>query len=108
MTTPIFEHRLTSVEKAVESIAHAVQEIASNTTQIVKLEMQHAETRAGLERAFEEIGKSRAACERCNERLRTVELDMPGLRETRSWVLRLMLGVLGVVGMAMVGMVVVK
>lgn len=108
MTTPIFEHRLSSVEKAVESIAHAVQEIANNTTQIVRLEMQHAETRAGLERAFEEIAKSRTACEKCDERLRTVELDMPGLRETRSWVLRLMLGVLGVVGMAMVGMVVVK
>lgn len=108
MPDNLFEHRLSSVEKAVESIAHAVQEIASNTTQIVKLEMQHAETRAGLERAFEEITKSRTTCEKCDERLRTVELDMPGLRETRGWVLRLMLGVVGVVGLAVVGLVIIK
>lgn len=108
MTTPLVEHRLSAVERAVESIAHAVQEIANNTTQIVRLEMQHAETRAGLERAFEELGKSRIACDKCRERLHVVEVQMPGLLETRSWVLRLMLGVLAIVGVALVATVIVK
>ncbi|MBP8294344.1 MAG: hypothetical protein KAX65_16320 [Caldilineaceae bacterium] len=108
MADNLFEHRLSSLERAVESIANAVQEIAHNTTQIVRLEQQHAATRDGLERAFEEITKSRRACEKCSERLRVVEMDMPGLRETRSWVLRLILGVVGVVGLAVVGLVIIK
>lgn len=130
--TRLFDHRLTSVERAVETIASAVQEIAKNTTQIARIEVLHAETREGLERAFKEISLSRAACTKNEERLRTIEIDMPalreakveqgeiekrvlvietampGLKETRSWVLRAMLALCGVVGVAVMATVLTK
>lgn len=108
MNDKVLEHRIDCVERAVEKIADAVQEIAKSTSQLAQLEIRHAETRDGLERAFDEIGCLQKTDKETDLRLKAIEVDMPGLKETRSWVLRAMLAVLGVVGTAMVGMVVLK
>lgn len=108
MIDPVFEHRLSSVERAVETIAQAVQEIAHNTTQIVRLEMQHAETRAGLERAFEEISKAQIASEKCGSRISLIEVEMPGIKETRGLVNRAMVAAVSAIGIALLGVVIIK
>ncbi len=104
----VLEHRLNSVERAVEKIADAVQEIASNTTQIAKLEVRHAETRDSLERAFDEIGRLQGECAKFDDRLKVIEVEMPGLKETRALVMKGILVVLGVVALAVIGLVIPK
>lgn len=103
----IIGHRLDCVERAVEKIAEAVQEIAKSTNQLAQLEIRHAETRDGLERAFDEIGRIQTSDKEIDTRLKLIEVEMPGLKETRSWVLRAMLAVLSVVGLAVVGLALV-
>lgn len=104
----LIEHRLSAVERAVEKIAEAVQVIAMNTTQIAQLEVRHTETRDGLTRAFDEIEKLQAGDVKADERLKLIEVEMPGLKETRNWVTRAMVGVVGFVGLAVIGLVVLK
>ena len=82
--------------------------IAKSTNKLAQLEIRHAETRDSLERAFDEIAGLHKVDKENDMRLKLIEIEIPGLKETRSWVLRAMLAVLGVVGTAMVGMVVLK
>ncbi|MEJ0004434.1 MAG: hypothetical protein WDN30_14425 [Pararobbsia sp.] len=51
-------------------IEEAVTEISKSMSSLVALEQQHAETREGLTRAFSALSKQ-------EERLRTVEIQMP-------------------------------
>lgn len=104
----IIGHRLDCVERAVEKIAEAVQEIAKSTNQLAQLEIRHAETRDGLERAFDEIAGLQRTDKEIDARIKTVEVEMPGLKETRGWVLRAMLALCCAVGLAVVGLVLVK
>jgi hypothetical protein len=104
----VTEFRITSLEQAVTKIADAVSEIAANTTQIAKLEIRHTETRDGLDRAFQEIRNLQAEDKVTDSRLKVIEIEMPGLKETRGWVTRAMLGIVAFVGVAILGLVVLK
>lgn len=104
----VTEFRINSLESAVGKIADAVQEIAQNTTQIAQLEVRHSETRDGLTRAFGEIEKLQKKDTDADTRLKAIEVEMPGLKETRGWVTRAMLAIIAVVGLAVVALVVTK
>ena len=102
----IIHHRLSVVEKAVERISEGVQKIAEYTGKLAVLEERHAETRDGLERAFTAIEKVGREHENTEARLQNIEVVMPGLKETRKWVVGGILAIVGMVGLAMVAIVV--
>lgn len=91
-------HRVERLERSHESIAKSLEAL-------VRLEQHHADTRSGLERAWKAIEIDRARMddiedsipEKLTERLREIELAMPGLRETSRWV---KMGVIATVGAA--------
>ena len=104
----VLEHRVSVVENALETIAEAVTEIARNTTQIAKIEARHEETRNGLNRAFIEIDSTNTDAKAISARVAAVEIDMPGLREMRKYVVLAVAGVVSMVGATMIGLVLLK
>lgn len=64
------DERLEHVERAIASIQQTSERIAASLERLVVLETQHAETRAGLGRAF-------GAIDRIDRRLVSVERRMP-------------------------------
>lgn len=119
----ILTHRVTALEDTMGSvmgeIRDGIREIATNTGKLAVLEERHAETRDGLNRAFNEIkhlqtskcdssafdevksGRraSDAKAETLESRVATIETAMPGLKETRGW----MIVLAGIVIVAVVG-----
>lgn len=95
----LIERRLDVVERAIEEIRDATRSIAESVSKIVLLEERHAETTRALERAF-------GALKEVEHRLREIEVELPGLREVRRWVLGMVFGVLGAVGTAVLALVV--
>lgn len=67
------EYRLASIEETLASINETLRTLTS-------LEAKHMETRGALERAFTEIGRH-------EERLRSIELELPTLKLIRGWVI---------------------
>ena len=104
----VLEHRVSVVEGAVDRIADAVQEIAKSTSMIAALEVRHAETRDGLERAFTEISKLETSDEKKGERIAAIEIEMPGLREVRKLVVTGVVGIISIVGTAVLGLVILR
>lgn len=127
----ILHHRVTGVEstmrEAIGEIRDGIREIAANTGKLAVLEERHAETRDGLVRAFAEIDKLQTA--KCDiagcrgmesrvhqlerqlptgleDRLHGIELAMPALKEARKWVVTGVLFIVGIVGAAVVALVV--
>ncbi len=114
---------MSAVERAVEKIADAVERIAESTAKMAQLEIRHAETRDGLERAFGEISRLQEQV-RGNEirvhnlevgkvidaekRIKAIEIDMPALKETRGWVVRAVIGIVALVGAALLALVIMK
>ncbi len=93
------EARLAVIEGNQVEFKGAVIGIQKNLEMLVRLEERHAETREALGRAF-------AAQEKLEERIEVIEKHMPGLVEMRGWILAGMLATLGLVGLALVGLVV--
>lgn len=109
----ILTHRVTALEDTMSEvmgeIRDGIKEIAANTGKLAVLEERHAETRDGLNRAFDEIKRLQSdkcetsACETIKSnyatmeakavtlesRVATIETSMPGLKETRGWVIAL-------------------
>lgn len=107
MSTPD-SHRVEAVERAVSEIRDAVGQIADALVKIARLEERHQETRESLGRAFDRI----EAVEKghADIRVEVVKLDgaLKPLQESRGWVVSAGLGVLNAVGLAIVGLVLVK
>jgi DNA repair exonuclease SbcCD ATPase subunit len=90
--------RVDRLERSQESIARSLEAL-------VRLEQHHADTRSGLERAWQAIETDRERMgeiedripKNLDDRLQAIEREMPSLKETSRWV---KLGVLAVVGMA--------
>jgi hypothetical protein len=90
--TPSPEHHdITSYR--LEMIERTLESLAENIKQLTTLEQKHLETRESLNRSFKAI----AAIE---ERTRAIELEMPTLKMVRGWVLAGMVGILGLLGIA--------
>lgn len=109
----ILAHRVTALEDTMGSvmgeIRDGIREIAVNTGKLAVLEERHAETRDGLTRAFDEIKRLQnqkcdmAVCAEVKSgyasletrvtnldtKVGEIKTDMPGLKETRGWVITL-------------------
>lgn len=101
----LLTHRVTALEGTVSDvmgeIRDGIKEIATNTGKLAVLEERHAETRDGLNRAFAEIKNN-------HDRIDVVEAALPPLKEARGWVVTAGLGIISVVGLALVGLVMAK
>ena len=104
----LIEHRVGAVERAVESIAESVRVIADSTSKIVRLEERHDETREGLNRAFSETRDMKSDADKVDDRVRVIEVEMPSLKEVKAQINRAVWGLVGLVGIAIVGLVIIK
>ncbi len=108
MSVELIEHRLTAVEAALTKVAQAIEDIAASTRLIAHLELKHAETREALERAFVEITKHKSECDRIDSRVRGIEIEMPSLVEARRRIDKALYSIVGIVGLAVIGLVFAK
>lgn len=94
------EHRFGALERAVSEIRDAVGQIAAAMVQIARLEERHQETKEGLGRAFAAIEH----CEREQDIQRTAIVQLQGeiapLKESRNWLVAAMIGIVGIVALA--------
>lgn len=108
MSVELIEHRLTAVEAALTKVAQAIEDIAVSTRLIAQLELKHAETRESLERAFDEISKLQSEHNTIDTRVRCVEIEMPALVEARRKIDKALYSIVGLVGLAVIGLVIAK
>lgn len=81
------QYRLGMIEKTLEAISENLQQLA-------QLEQKHLETREALNRAFAEIKNQ-------DDRVRTLEIEMPTLKLIRGWVIAGVLGCAGLLGVTL-------
>jgi len=93
------DNRVAVLERSCDDMKSAIFDIRDSLQVLARLEERHAETRDALGRAFNDI-------EKMEERVKNIELHLPGLIEMRGWVVMGMLGIAGLVGVALVGLVV--
>jgi chromosome segregation ATPase len=94
----VLEFRVNTLESTVNEIRSAIKSIDSSLQALARIEQHHQDTRDGLERAFTEIGDHET-------RIRGVEAEMPTVKQARTWIFSGAMGVVGMVGMAVVYLV---
>lgn len=87
------------VDSKVDAVAAGVNKLTDAMAVLVKHEVT-------MEHNAAEVRAMREAQEKLTDRVQKIELKVPGWDELRVWVIRAGLGVLGVVGMAVVALVV--
>ena len=95
----VIEHRVATLETAVSKIERAVSSIDESMKAMVRLEEHHAQTRDSVERCFSQVGDH-------EQRLRQLEKDAPTARLVAKWVITWVVGIVSLVGTALVGLVV--
>ena len=89
------------VDGKVDDLRIGMARLTEAMTAVVKLEVKH-----------DQVAMSTTALrdrqDLLDKRIDVIERDMPALIEARSWIIRAMLAVIGVVGLALVGLVVTK
>lgn len=81
------QYRLTMIENTLKAISENLERLAA-------LEQKHLETREAVGRAFDAIDK-------IDERVRSVEFEMPTLKLIRKWVVTGVLGIVSMLGVAL-------
>ncbi len=87
------------LDSKVDAVAAGVTKLTDAMAVLVKHEVT-------MEHNAAEVRAMREAQEKLTDRVQKIELKVPGWDELRVWVIRAGLGVLGVVGMAVVALVV--
>lgn len=109
MSDSVLGERVSNVERAVERVSRAVESIDQSLKVLARLEVRHEETRDGLQRCFAEMEKHEALCTaalaKAGERIGLVEVEMPTLKLARYWVIAGVTGVIGLLGVAVVHLV---
>lgn len=95
------ETRLQLLERGQDDVRDAVVSIKGSLESLVRLEERHAETREALGRVF-------TYTEKLEERIEAIEKVLPGLLEARGWVITACMGILSVVGLAVLGLVIIR
>lgn len=85
--------RVSNLEDVVDEVKNAVKSIDQSLRTLASLEVKHEETRNGLNRAFGSISDHET-------RMRTIETEMPTLKLVRGWVIAGVLGIMGILGLA--------
>lgn len=102
------EFRLSAVERAVGDIRTAIDRIADAMAQIARLEEKHTETRDAIGRAFSEIGELKRETAHVRMELVAIRGELKPLQESRSWINAAMLGIVALVGTAVIGLVLIQ
>jgi predicted RNase H-like nuclease (RuvC/YqgF family) len=89
------------VKGRVERVDKNVDELRSAMAVLVRHEVVMEQNASSVSMLRVEVGE-------LGRRVSAIETDMPQLRETRTWVVRGMLLVISLVGLAVVGLVVVR
>lgn len=105
MTLSADQARMHAVERAVQDIRDAVGQIAEAMVKIARLEERHQETRESLGRAFDRLDVSESALHDVRVEIVTLRADIKPLQESRDWIVRGMVGIVSLVGVAVVGLV---
>ena len=87
-----------AVDRKVDDLRSGMSKLTDAMTSVVRLEVQHQQVTLGLN----SMRDQQAGLEK---RLDAVERLMPGLIETRAWIIRWILVVLGVVGAGVLALV---
>lgn len=95
----VLDVRVTNLERVVERVSAAMESIDESLKTLTRLDVKHDETRDGLGRAFTLI-------EDHEKRMRAIEVEMPTVKLGRGWMFRAMTGIVGIVGLAVVYLVV--
>lgn len=94
-----FGQRLAKIEGAVVDIKEAIKTISVVLQGMATLNQKHIETSAALTRAFNEITS-------LQERVVDIEMALPILKLTSKWVITGVIATVGIVGVAVVYLVV--
>lgn len=89
-----------NMREHMEQFAVSQREISASLAVLSRLEVNHA---SFLERQIELAKTTRNQ----EERLRSVELDMPGLKELRKWVIGGVIAGVGMLGASLIKLVIV-
>lgn len=92
--------RLSVVEASLGRIEDAISQIAETMHMLTRLETQHEATAQAVGRVFDKTDNLEA-------RIEAIEVVMPGLKETRSWIVSGVIGVMGLLGVSVLGLVLV-
>lgn len=90
-----------NVDQKVDDVRTGIGKLADAMASVVRLEVHHEQQRS-------DIASARISHVELDKRLTSVERELPGLVETRAWVVRGVLAVVGVVGFAAIGLVLIK
>lgn len=94
----VLDVRVTNLEKIVDRVSTAVESIDESLKTLTRLDVKHDETRTGLGRAF-------VSLEDHEKRMRLIEEEMPTVKQARSWLFAGVIGVVSIVGAAVVYLV---
>lgn len=108
MQDSLVEHRLKAVESDVGEIKHAIRSIDSSLQTLARLEERHAETRDGLSRAFEEIKENKEELNDVKEDVQKIKEQMPTLKLTSGLIMKAIVGILSIVGIAILAKVITQ
>ena len=93
--------RLDKLEQRQDKVEVAIDSIAKSLQSLVVLEERHSQTRESLERAF-------LAIKATDVKIETMEVKVPSWDRSAHLVDLAMIGVCTIVGIALIGLVVVK
>lgn len=95
------EMRMALVEKEQAEFHEVITDIRDILEKLVRLEERHTESREALGRAFVELQANRKDID-------AIKIALPPLQETRKWVVSGIIGLVGMVLVALVGMVIIN
>jgi len=94
----VLDFRVSALEKGFEHISKAVESIAVSLEALARLEEYHKQSRSSINRSFSEISTH-------DVRLRLLEMEMPLLKLVRGWVITGVIGIVAILGAAVIGLV---
>lgn len=99
VTLEVLAYRVALTEKAIGEIRDASKAIEASLKTLTALEQHHSATREKLL----DLATQNASLD---ARLRVIETEMPGLKMIKGWVITGTIGILGLVGAAVLKLVV--
>lgn len=92
--------RLEQMQGDLVDMKSALRELTAAVGRLAVIEEKQSNTAATLERAFTALKKVEDRNEKMDLRVKALEVEMPGLKEVRAWVIGGVLSVVSVVGIA--------
>lgn len=100
------EHRLASLEEAVDEIKDAVKGINESMKELVKVSVLQTEHSTAMERAFSELKDITQLIGGIQNRVLVIETTLPKYEEMRGLLLKAVVGIIGAVGVAVLSLVI--